>query len=414
MHSYYILFRRIIIVIFTVLLFSPLSSAVKVSAASPAPMLVIVDGSNSSNPYGNYLGEILRAEGLNAFVIQDLSLITLSELQNHSLAILAETTLTSNQAKMFTDYVNGGGRLLAMRPDAQIAGLFSLGSKAGTATERYVKFLNSASWNAEAPASGLPSSALQTHGTADRYNLATGAVMIAELYASRTSSDGYPAVVGSANGRAAAFTYDLAKSVAYTRQGNPANANVDVDGDTFIKMIDLFQTAGGGSWVDLELMNIPQADEQQRLFARLVRLMVSAAGPLPQLWYFPNGKKTMLIITADAHGNTLQMFQQEIDSLNLYNAKATFYLSIAGNPLDSDVVTWTSQGHTFGLHPYGYLNDPSYPVNNLTQGYNAWETWFSQQFYSTPKSNTVRNHMIVWEGWTTAAEIAISHNISIS
>ena len=37
--------------------------------------------------------------------------------------------------------------------------------------------------------------------------------------------------VGSAGGQAAAFTYDLARSVVYTRQGNPAWAGQKRDGD---------------------------------------------------------------------------------------------------------------------------------------------------------------------------------------
>jgi uncharacterized repeat protein (TIGR01451 family) len=405
--------RKIRYILCIILLFLPFLTIEKASAASTPPILVVVDGS-SSNPFGDYFGEILRAEGLNAFTIQDLSLVTINVLQNFPLTILAETTtLTSTQADMFTLYVNGGGRLIAMRPDTKIKGLFGLGTRVSTVSDGYVKFMNGASWNGETPASGLTSSALQIHGSSDQYNMLSGAVLIAEIYSNRTIGTGYPAVIGSSSGRAVAFTYDLAKNVVYTRQGNPQNANQDIDNDKVIRSTDLFISSGGGNWVDLNLVPVPQADEQQRLFARIVKLMVSAIEPLPQLWYFPNGKKTMMIITADAHGNPTASFQNEINSLNLHNAKGTFYLSIASDPSDSNIVTWTNQGHTFGIHPYAYLDDTSYPVRNLTDGYNTWDSWYSQQFPSTSKSNTVRNHMVTWDGWTTAAEIAISHNIHL-
>ncbi len=58
---------------------------------------------------------------------------------------------------------------------------------------------------------------------------------------------------------------------------------------------------GGAPWVDRDKIPIPQADEQQRLFARLVQQLVGRNHPMPQLWYFPGTAKTMLILTSDAH-----------------------------------------------------------------------------------------------------------------
>ncbi len=342
MFSFHFLSRKIRTILCIILLFLPFLTTENVSAASTPPILVVVNGSYSTNPFGKYLGEILRAEGLNSFVIQELTQVNITELPNYPLTILAETTLSSAQATMFTNYVNGGGRLIAMRPDTQIKGLFGLGTKVSTVSDRYVKFINGASWNGETPASGLTSSGLQIHGSADQYNMLSGAVMIAEIYSSRTTGTGYPAVIGSSSGSAVAFNYDLAKNVVYTRQGNPLNADQDIDHDLVIRSIDLYLTSGGGSWVDLDLVPIPQADEQQRLFARLVKQMVSATEPLPQLWYFPNGKKTMLIITADVHGSPTADLQNEINSLNSHNAKATFYLSIAGDPADNNIIAWTN------------------------------------------------------------------------
>ena len=62
--------------------------------------------------------------------------------------------------------------------------------------------------------------------------------------------------VGSNGGSAAAFSYDLARSVVYTRQGNPAWAGEDRDGIGPIRADDLFFGCKAGDpqpdWVDLE------------------------------------------------------------------------------------------------------------------------------------------------------------------
>ena len=55
------------------------------------PILVI---SSSSNPFGRYYAEILRAEGLNEFTATDISLVTPAMLAGYDVAILGEMPLT--------------------------------------------------------------------------------------------------------------------------------------------------------------------------------------------------------------------------------------------------------------------------------------------------------------------------------
>ena len=312
------------ILIVTALLSLIPALAPDVHAASANPPILVITNSAATNKFGAYLGEILRAEGLNAFDQTELSNLTSAQLSQYDLAILAQTSLTSAQASMLTNYVSGGGALLAMRPDAQIAPLFGLSGASGTLTNGYLKILNSATFNGAAPGVGLTASTLQIHGDADRYGTVSG-VMLAQLYSNATTSTSYPAVVAAnyGSGQASAFTYDLASNVAYTRQGNPANANIDVDGDYYVRTVDLFQTVGGGApWVDRDSIPIPQADEQQRLFARLVQQLISRNHPLPQLWYFPGTAKTMLILTSDAHWNNASTdYPQFFADLNAHQAK---------------------------------------------------------------------------------------------
>ena len=61
-------------------------------------------------------------------------------------------------------------------------------------------------------------------------------------------------------------------------------------------------------------MSVPQADEQQRLLANLILRMNLAKKPLPRFWYFPRGKKAVVVMTGDDHGNggTAGRFDQQI------------------------------------------------------------------------------------------------------
>ena len=87
--------------------------------------------------------------------------------------------------------------------------------------------------------------------------------------------------VGSNGGHAAAFTYDLARSIVETRQGNPAwsgdERDSSVGGNQLIRSDDLFFGAKAGDvqpdWVDLNKVAIPQADEQQHLLTNLIEQM---------------------------------------------------------------------------------------------------------------------------------------------
>ena len=111
---------------------------------------------------------------------------------------------------------------------------------------------------------------------------------------------------GPSGGQAAAFTFDLARSVVYTRQGNPAWAGQKRDGTpNGIRPDDLFYGAKAGDvqpdWVDMTKIDVPQADEQQRLLANLITRMNLDRSPLPRFWYLPRGEKAAVVMTGDDH-----------------------------------------------------------------------------------------------------------------
>ncbi|MBZ0290229.1 MAG: hypothetical protein K8I30_21575, partial [Anaerolineae bacterium] len=371
------------------------------------PILLVVNDS-APNKFGRYLGEILSAEGLNSYDTVDLNTLTGTQIAGYKVAILAETPLTVDQAALFTNYVSGGGYLIAMRPDAQIKSLFGLDTISGTQTDGYLKM------SGTGPSAGLSTETLQIHGTSDLYTTAAGAVVQAQLYSDATTATAFPAVVSDAAGHGIAFTYDLASNVVYTRQGNPANANVDTDGDGVIRARDVFVSPTGNHWIDLNKVPIPQADEQQRLLARLVKAAVETAHPLPQVWYFPGTAKTMLIPTGDAHANPMSFYEDTLNIVENYGGTMTVYLAI-GAPDNGTIQMWRSRGHEFGMHPYIVRPDNYLPFNveNLVQGYQVADSWFSMS-YSSPKSRTVRAHDLGWIGWTDAAELATTYGLKLS
>ena len=91
--------------------------------AIPPPILVI---GSTSNKFTMYAAEIMRAEGLNEFATLDISLISPTVLGHYTVAILGETALNASQVTTLTNWVNGGGNLIALRPDKQLAGLLGL------------------------------------------------------------------------------------------------------------------------------------------------------------------------------------------------------------------------------------------------------------------------------------------------
>jgi hypothetical protein len=334
-----------IVVSATLSMFQPLPMVR--AEASTSTMLLITSGS-AQNPFGSYLAEILKTEGFRGFEQIDVSVLTSTDLSGYRVVILAEMNLTAVQATALSTYVNTGGRLLAMRPDAQIANLFGITAVGTTQPNGYLA-INSA----QPVAQGLPNATLQLHSPATNYTL-NGATAVAQLYSTATTVTLYPAIVAAnaGSGRTVAFSYDLATNVILTRQGNPANANVDTDGDGVLRTVDLFQptTQGAETWIDRDKIPLPQADIQQRLFARLIEDLLGV--PTPRLWYFPDQAMTMLIVTADAHSNPLSYYQNEINSLAAHNGRATFYLTIGADPSNTDLQAWRAQGHLSAIQYY--------------------------------------------------------------
>jgi hypothetical protein len=268
---------------------------------------------------------------------------------------------------------------------------------------------------------------IQFHGSADLYTL-EGATAVATLYSDPTTPTPNPAVtirtVGVDGGQAAAFVFDLARSVVETRQGNPSWAGEERDGVAPIRPDDLFFGAAQGDeqpdWVNLDKVAVPQADEQQRLLANLIELMNTDRKPLPRFWYFPRGEKAVVIMSGDDHGNggTVGRFDQYLaDSppgcsvADWECVRSSSYI-YPGTPItDAQAAAYTTQGFEIGLHVYTGCAD--WTPASLETDYADQLDALAAQLPSNPPPDSERTHCIAWSDWATQPKVELRHGIRL-
>jgi hypothetical protein len=361
--------------------------------AVPQPILLITN-SSAANPYGAYLAEILRAEGLNQFAVKDLAAVTATDLSDAQVVVLAETPLTPTQANLFSNYVAGGGRLVAMRPDNQLTPVLGL-TPAGSSTNEGYFALNAAT----AFADGFPTTTLPFHGQAINYTAVSEATTLATLFSNSSTPTSFPAVIRFRG--TVTWAYDLARSVVYTRQGNPANAS-DRDGTPPYRTEDIFFNA-----IDRDKVNIPYADVQMRMLGRVISDLLADVMPLPRLWYFPGSNRTLMVVTSDSHGNPQSYFDLVISSVEARGGHVSIYMYGGASPSVSSTVSWRANGHEVGMHPAGFQNGLT-----LDQAFQSNTNYFVLNGYGTP-SSTTRIHQLEWQGWVDAAKIEAFYGVRL-
>ncbi len=376
------------------------------------PILLVTDPNHRGNPFGAYLGEILKTEGFGDLHRVEVGALEQRLLRDVAVVVLAEGSLGGTEREMLREYVAAGGRLIAMRPDPGLAELFGL-RYVGTMLEETQQYLGID------PGSeigrGIEAVSLQYHGLADRYEMVSGTVA-AWLYESESVRSSYPAVVEHryGKGRAVAFCYDLARSVALMRQGNPdwaCGPNGCEDGDGFegIRPVDAFLRQTGERWVNPARIPIPQADEQQRLLANCLMALTEDVLPLPRLWYLPSGKRAVLVMTGDGDDVGFSAFDPVIRAVEEYGGHFCAYLHpLEGDPTRGQVDEWIARGHEVSLH----VDDTAEASRPTLEGMRSAYTRGVERFrslYGRDPGPSVRHHWLIWYGWVDAAEVALAH-----
>ena len=396
------------------------------------PILVVC---SSSNLFSRYYAEILRNEGLNEFAVLDISLVTAAKLKEYDIVILGEFPLDREQIEMFVDWVREGGNLIAMRPDKRLAEQVGLKDIGAVLRDGYL----SINTNQE-PGIGLVNETLQFHGPADLYE-SHGTTTLSTLYRDATAATGSPAVVLKklGSGQLAAFTYDLARSVAYTRQGNPAWAETERDGIPPMRSDDLFYGPAVAdpkpNWVDLSKVAIPQADIQQRFLVNLTLYMNFRKKPLPRFWYFPHGFKAIVIMTGDDHGHGgtlgrfLALWAKDRPNCSLANwecVRATSNI-YSGTISDAQAADLTREGFEIGLHLYTKCLD--WPKETVTGpggtavtriSWSAADALYARQlaefraaYPDLPAPRTSRVDCVTWGDYDTQPQVELQHGIRL-
>lgn len=402
-------------------------SAVDLPGTTPTegqggPVLVI---SSTSNPFSRYTVEILRAEGLNEFTVKDISNITAAELNNYDVVVLGEVPVTAAQATLFSDWVTAGGTFISFKPASTLSTLLGITPATGTLANQYL-LINTASGAGK----GIVNETIQFHGAADLYTL-NGATSIATLYSNATTATTYPAVtnrtVGSNGGQAVAFTFDLSRSIVYTRQGNPDWEGMSRDGQSGpIRSDNLFFGGSEPDWVNLNKVAIPQADEQQRLLANIILQGNLHRKPLPRFWYLPGDNKAAIVMTGDDHASnngtsgraelykTLGPNSAE-DVANWKAVRGTSYMHVNTPVSDATAAALNAQGFELAVHLY--TGGPA-GCENYTQA--IYDTNMTQQFAtfgrlwpSLPAPATNRTHCIAFSDWATQPKLEAQHGVRL-
>ena len=233
--------------------------------------------------------------------------------------------------------------------------------------------------------------------------------------------------VGTSGGQAAAFMYDLARSVVYTRQGNPAWAGQERDGDVGIRPDDLFFGAKVGDvqpdWVDKNRIAIPQADEQQRLLANMITFMLRDKLPLPRFWYLPRGEEAVggherRRPRERRHGVPLRPLQGTEPGRLLggeLGMRPVDLVPVRRSPLtNAQAAAYVAEGFEVSLHT-NYLTCPPVPISEaaLDALFDTQLSAFQSSYPSVPAPVSSRIHCVFWPGWTTSARVERDHGMRI-
>jgi hypothetical protein len=184
--------------------------------------------------------------------------------------------------------------------------------------------------------------------------------------------------------------------------------------------------------VDFNKIQIPQADEQQRLLVNLILQMNAAKKPLPRFWYFPRGLQAVVIMTGDDHGTysgypggaTAPRFDQYIAaspaSCNVANwecVRASSYLFppwVASNSLtDAPAASYIAQGFEVAIHNDSSPDCTNWTPSVLNSTYTASLASFASTYPSVPASQTHRQHCVSWSDYDSQPQAERAHGIRL-
>ncbi len=377
--------------------------------------IAIISGA-STTACANYYAEIFKAEGISSFEL--LGLDELARLPSYAAALLPGLPLNEQQVNALSAWVAQGGRLLSLRPDAQLDPLLGVARQPGALTDGYFQ-LETSRW-------GIGDVPLQFHGPADLHTALPGTEVEGKLLSADASVSTFPVVtllqgIGPGAGKAASLAFEVSCSVILTRQGDPARAG-RTELDAVPRSSELFQ-----AFLDTKNFEIPQADEQQRLLLRVLHELLGDALPLPRLWYLPEGRKLAVVMTGDDHNNngTVPFFDTlkspsyskvgcSVEKWTCARATSWVYSNVSAlkNGVAASLV---ASGFELGPHVAmdrdGGCAIWTSPADLLAR-FQARLTEFEQD-YGIPAARTNRSHCFVFADWDSHPKVELQLGIRL-
>jgi len=382
-----------------------------------APILI---ATGDAKDFSSYYAEILRAEGFSGFKEADKSEISTLALSDFQSIIVAGDVDDAATASL-RQWVEEGGNLVTIMPTGALAELAGVKSVSTFGTDGYLQIDTS-----NAPGKGLVAEPIQFHGDAKKLVADDDARVFANLITG-PKKDVSPAAtvrqIGSNGGEVAAFAFNLAQSVVLTRQGNPEWAGQERDGIPPIRPNDLFfgnsKSDPRKDYLDVDKVEIPQADETMRLLSNLLLYMQRDAAPIPRFWYFPKDYKAVLVMAADDHGTKdgTRKFFKTLNAISPDNcdmtqwtcARATSWIYPDTGLSNRDAEYYSELGFDIGAHVTTNCED--WTRESLDNAIAAYLSFFQRRFPELPTQRGSRLHCIAWSDYTTQAEVERSWDI---
>ena len=146
--------------------FGPAAAEAQLSDPNQGPGGPILVITTASSAVGTYYAEILRAEGLNAFTDRRHLDGDAAALAGYDVMLLAARSALVRQVTTLSDWVTGGGNLVAMRPDPSLRASSGCRPPVPRCPTHTFKVDTSTR-----PGNGIVGETIQYHGIADRYSL---------------------------------------------------------------------------------------------------------------------------------------------------------------------------------------------------------------------------------------------------
>jgi O-glycosyl hydrolase len=354
----------------------------KIASESDRSTILVL---SSKEKFGNYITEILRAEGINTFTTSalDTKNYSLEELQKRKLVIVSSEKVSNGQAAIFSEYVKAGGNLISTMPVKQMQQVFGIAEQAQRGKYDHISVSSKSTL-----AKGITTRPMRLHARSSNYKLNT-AETIASFFPGTTS----PAIALNhyGKGQALCFLYNLPQSIVLTRQGNPEDAGKEMDSIPGLRAMDLFTNG----WVDTSCNTLNHADEQMRILSRAVEQM--SGMPLPKMWYFPDTLKCLVTLNNDGEDSKENEFEPQFNDVYAKGAKMTLYIKEVEYVSKAWTDKWRRRGFEMSGHPdqTQHATDPSWQrMDAIYSSLNAK----LRSVLDVPRMQTVTNHWFVWPG----------------